>query len=166
MAPERAVSLVLAELARQIRLDLQAIEAEAAELARGRAAAQEPDSVWLAFLAVHLDRFYTAAEATFERTFRALGEPLPVGDHWHHIALHQASLAIQDVRPAVIGGDTETRLQPLLKFRHWLRHAYRTPFEWSLMSPVVDAVPDALRGLQRDLAEFLRWIDATGETRD
>ena len=164
MAPERAASLAFAELSHQLRLDLRALEDEAAEIARGRSSTGgNPDAVWMAFLAVHLDRFYTAAEAAFERIARTLGEPMPTGQQWHRILLHQATIPIQDVRPAVLSGSAEAQLEPLFKFRHWLRHAYRAPFDWALMRAVVESVPDALLALRRDLTAFLAWLDTAAQ---
>lgn len=162
MAPEDSASLALRELVHEMELDLLALEEHAAEVARGRSTGGvgDPDRAWMAYMAVHMDRFYTAAESAFERVARTLDERLPSGEHWHQMLLHQMTLAIQDVRPALIGAQTHDCLVPLLRFRHWLRHAYRVPFDWSKMRPTVESAPAALERLRGDLTTFLQWLEA------
>lgn len=163
MAPDEAATLALRELATQIRLDLKAIEREADAVSQGAAEIDQgaDHTPWLAAIAVHLDRFYTAAEAAFQRIASTLGEPLPSGHAWHNALLHQMTIAPQDTRPAVIRTSTEANLKEPLKFRHWLRHAYRAPLNWTRMQGVVRDLPAIRDALRTDLEAFLEWLDET-----
>lgn len=161
MAPDEAARVALQELALQIRLDLSALEREVDDALQGASeiAAGGEHKPWLAAIAVHIDRFYTAAEAAFQRIASDLGEPLPSGHAWHIALLHQMTLAVQDTRPAVIRPSTEERLKEPLKFRHWLRHAYRAPLEWTRMRALVEALPAAREELLSDLEALVGWLD-------
>jgi hypothetical protein len=78
----------------------------------------------LAEAAVALHHAYGAIESALSRIARAIDDGLPEGSDWHQALLHTMSLAIDKVRPAVLGVKTRTLLQRLLGFRHFFRHAY------------------------------------------
>jgi hypothetical protein len=75
-------------------------------------------------LAFEIERWYSAAEATLARIVRTIDGDVPAGPTWHAELLRAASVAIDDLRPAIVSKDAATELRELLKFRHFARHGY------------------------------------------
>lgn len=90
--------------------------AESVEPAAGEAQA--------ALVALSLDHAYQAFETLLLRIERALGAQPRSGAAWHAQLLADATLEIDGVRPAVYPKDAEHHWASLLRFRHFLRHAY------------------------------------------
>jgi len=71
-----------------------------------------------------------------EALLRGLDGELPQGGDWHHTLLVRATRPGPG-RPPAIRAETRTRLEDLLRFRHFLRHAYAVELDWGKMSPLV-----------------------------
>lgn len=109
-------------------------------------------------MAIALHHAYQAFESLLVRISRALEIPVPEGERWHQDLLSEASLEIPGVRGAVVPPEARRAWQELLRFRHFLRHAYPAELEPAdlrknaallddatrLTAPRVDAVVDAL----------------------
>jgi len=101
----------------------------------------------LAEAAVALHHAYGAIESALSRIARAIDDGLPEGSEWHQALLHTMSLAIDQVRPAVLGVETRTLLQRLLGFRHFFRHARGWSDLWPAVSRVGVTQPTDARAL-------------------
>jgi hypothetical protein len=76
-----------------------------------------------AIVALGLHRWYSALEAILERIERTFGT-LPSGPDWHLDLLEGATFEMPETRPPILPAAELDRLREILKFRHFLRHAY------------------------------------------
>jgi hypothetical protein len=146
------------------------IEAELVEVRRAAGKARqaydaaEADSQQATFFldsaAMNLHSFYSGIERIFEWIARELDGGLPTGSTWHRDLLTQMSLEVGDVRPAVIRSETARRLDAYLRFRHLVRNLYTWDFEAAKLAELVGGTADAVLGLEEDLAEFARFLEA------
>jgi hypothetical protein len=77
-----------------------------------------------AFVALALDHAYQAFETLLVRLEEALGLPRRTGANWHGHLLDDAQLDLAGMRPALLSAEATRSWRELLKFRHFLRHAY------------------------------------------
>ena len=149
-------TVAIAQLTAEVMDDLLQMARTAERLAARLDALEQPrcNPETSAFVAVGLHRWYTAAEAAFERVERVLVGSLPTGDRWHQDLLRLMSLEIPNLRPPVLTPELATRLVPYLRFRHFLRHAYATDFEPTKLAPLVRDLP----AVQLELEELLKSL--------
>ncbi len=97
---------------------------DAARLAAVKASS-DPDETrgFAASVALGLHRWYSAVESMIERVERTF-ETLPSGPNWQSELLEGAAIEIPELRPAILPEGQLDRLRELLRFRHFLRHAY------------------------------------------
>ena len=107
-------------------------------LARARAADPSEGDALAALVALSLDHAYQAFESILVRLERAAGLPERTGTSWHTGLLADAAIAIPGLRPPIFPTEAHGDWDALLRFRHFLRHAY-----------VVDLDPSKL-ALNRD----------------
>lgn len=156
MSPEDRTLRVLAELAGEIRRDLEAI-AGAQQLVTeelGRVGPEGPSVPQLAFSAFHIERIYSTREAALARVARMLDRRIPAGVTWHIELLRQITMPVPEVRPAVLGTATAEGLEDLLRFRHFVRHAYRVDLDWQRLQPLVAGLAVTLDRVRNDLQRF------------
>lgn len=95
-----------------------------AHLAKARSVDPEKGEPEAALVALSLDHAYQAFETLLVRTERALGLPERVGATWHARILFDSGEPVPGLRPAVYPQDAAGDWDALLRFRHFLRHAY------------------------------------------
>ncbi len=124
-----------------------------AHLARARAADPPQGAAPSALVALSLDHAYQALEAILVRLERAAGLPERTGESWHTALLADAAVAIPGLRPPIFPAEALADWDALLRFRHFLRHAY-----------VIDLDPDRLAvnrdRLGRAVAATESWLDS------
>lgn len=145
MSPAEArAALAVAEC----RRDWEALKTH---LARARRADPSRDDAQAALVALSLDHAYQAFEAIMVRLERVAGLPDRAGANWHVALLADAAVAIPGLRPAIFPPEAHADWDALLRFRHFLRHAY-----------VVNLAPDKLVAnrdrLDRAVALTEPWI--------
>jgi hypothetical protein len=133
-------ALLLAEC----RRDWDAVKAH---LARALSVDPAAGAAEAALVALSLDHAYQAFENILTRIERALGLPARSGPGWHTALVADAALDIPGVRPPLYPRHALPDWDALLRFRHFLRHAY-----------VVDLDPEKLA------ANRARLVRAVGET--
>jgi len=116
-AENARLGLLRAELAR----DWDAVRAHLSNALSVDPAASAPCA---AYVALSLDHACQAFENVLLRLERGLGLPERQGDAWHRALLADGAMAIAGVRPAVFPAEVEGDWEELLRFRHFLRHAY------------------------------------------
>ena len=116
----------------------------------------------LAEAAVALHHAYGAIESALSRIARAIDDGLPEGSDWHQALLHTMSLAIDKVRPAVLGVETRTLLQRLLGFRHFFRHAYAIDLDGTRLDDLRACALAVLPLLSDDLRRFDAFLSDVG----
>jgi hypothetical protein len=159
-SPDEKARSVVEELREEAARDLAALEraVSLAEAERQALCDAGPSAGQLALFALSVDRAYSACEALLLRIARALDRVVPAGASWHAALLHQMTLPIQDVRPAVIEPETARLAGEWLRFRHFLRHAYRTDLEWGRLGPVVDTLGPGAERFRADVETLLRSL--------
>jgi hypothetical protein len=116
----------------------------------------------LAEAAVALHHAYGAIESALSRIARAIDDGLPEGSDWHQALLHTMSLAVDKVRPAVLGVETRTPLQRLLGFRHFFRHAYAIDLDGTCLEDLRTWARVVLPLLSEDLKRFDEFLSDVG----
>ena len=159
---------VLRRLRVEAARDLEGVDRLLADLV-GRVpdVATERDPVVLAYVAITLHQIYTAAESAFERICREFEVDLPRGADAHQALLRDMTLAIPRTRPEVLRETTAEGLRPLLRFRHFVRHAYVVTWDACRLAEVVAMAATAIPELRKDMDRFLAFLDeASAEAAD
>jgi hypothetical protein len=151
----------LIRLREELRRDLDAAAALIADLVEQREVLDRPaaDRVVLGYVALTLHRFYTALETGLERIVRTLEGALPKGADAHQALLHDVTLALPAVRPAVLAESTADALRPLLRFRHFVRHSYAVAWDRQRLAEVLQHAEEAWPQARDDLARFTSFLD-------
>jgi len=154
MADGRAEA-ALNVLVQEIRADREALDRHAAVTRDALRGGPWPEgSPTLAVVAVAVHHFYGAAESIFERVARAFEGTPAKSDRWHQDLLERMSLAIDDMRPAVLRRETARALGPVLGFRHFFRHAYAVSFDPRRLELTAEDVRRAHELVSVDLDAF------------
>jgi hypothetical protein len=89
------------------------------------------------------------------------------GPAWHKDLLHRMTLAIGDVRPALLTDDAFYLVDELRSFRHLFRNLYARPLDpertrlmQSRVAPAVEAFQAAHRTFSADLREIARGVES------
>jgi hypothetical protein len=110
-----------AKLLADVRRDWQQVKAH---LERGRTVDPRSGAPQQALVALSLDHAYQAFETLLVRLERALGLPERSGTTWHAQILFESGEPLANLRPAVYPSSVAREWDELLRFRHFLRHAY------------------------------------------
>lgn len=164
MSPDAQPGTVqLSLLLDELRQDWAAVAEHARELSDLRAdwAAVASDRLRVVMSCVLVHGWYTGLEMIFERVARRLDQDVPRGEQSHKELLHQMTIELPGLRPAVISDQAEVELRQVLKFRHFFRHAYAVPYDPAKVLAEVDRVVRLHASLERDLASLKRFIDDT-----
>jgi hypothetical protein len=65
---------------------------------------------------------------------------------------------LEGIRPAVLRRETASSLQPVLRFRHFVRHAYAVAWDAERISEVIAGARLAWVDVHADLSAFLRFL--------
>lgn len=115
------VDVRMAKVLDEIRRDWDAVEAHLRRAQSVDPATGDPEA---ALVALSLDHAYQAFETLMVRLERALGLSERSGPSWHIQLLADAGRPLPRVRPPVYPDDVSGDWEGLLRFRHFLRHAY------------------------------------------
>jgi len=126
LRPGDAARAEIARLLAETAADQESAEARRRELEvlLASGGAWRDGSAKLSVAALALHHYYTSVESFIERVGRTFEGRLPADGDWHRALLRGATLHLDGVRPRVIRPETERCLVDLLRFRHFLRHAY------------------------------------------
>jgi hypothetical protein len=151
----------LVRLREELRRDLAAAAGLLADAAEHRETltGADPDRVVLGYLAVTLHRLYTALETSFERIARTLEGSLPKGADAHQALLHDMTLALPGIRPAVLRESTADGLRPLLRFRHFVRHSYAVAWDGERLAEVLRIAEEVWPETHEDMRAFAAFLD-------
>jgi hypothetical protein len=156
-------------LSERLRTELRTMEAviERAEGALSRATHQAQDQdYFLAAAALDLHGFYAGLERLFELIARELDESQPSGQHWYRDLLAQMSLAVSEVRPAVLLPETHSALVEYLEFRHVVRNVYTFYLRPERVTELVRGLRPAFDLARRDLLTFAEFLDQLSTADD
>lgn len=115
----------------------------------------------LAYLGVQVSAWYNALEDFFGRVQLAFGETVGSAQGWHMELLNQMLSPLPHFRPAILDGALRPQLADVLKFRHFLRHAYAVQLSWDKLQRPVDAVIGSHPLVVTSLARFRVHLEAS-----
>jgi hypothetical protein len=114
-----------------------------------------------------IENYYTALETVLFRVSQNFGNSLDA-ERWHSDLLHRMTLAVPDVRPAVITNETHEMLDELMRFRHFKRYYFQLRYDWhrldhllALVDRTEPRIRSELSALRRFLVELVSVIEAS-----
>lgn len=115
----------------------------------------------LAYLGVQVSAWYNALEDFFGRVQIAFGESVGSAHGWHMELLNQMLSPLPHFRPEILDGSLRPQLADVLKFRHFLRHAYAVQLSWDKLQRPVDAAVGAHPVVAMSLARFRAHLESS-----
>lgn len=156
MPADPAASARILRLLADARADRRALDRRTGDIRAFSPGPATPERI--AALALSLDRAYTALETLIDRVARVLEGGVPAGEDWHRALLRGAGLAIDRLRPAILGPRVLAAADELRRFRHLLRHAYAAELDASRLAGVAAQWLSAAADLAADLDSFERFL--------
>lgn len=121
-------------------------------LARARGADPYQGHAQTALVALSLDHAYQAFEVILVRLERVAGLPERTGSSWHTALLADAAVEVPGLRPPLFPAEAHGDWDAVLRFRHFLRHAYVVDLDPSKLVVNLDR-------LDRAVAATDDWLD-------
>ena len=146
-------------LLRRLAAEIESELASLAQLEHELAAAPNPaDNYALRARGSILHDFYTGVERIFVRIARELNGGVPQAPQWHQELIKNMTLAIPEVRPAVIDADLARKLNEHLRFRHVFRNVYGSVLDPARMQSLEEQMPATLAAFREQIETFLAWM--------
>jgi len=142
MSPIEARTLLLVS---EIERDWQGV---AQALNRARSVDPKAGEAPAALVALSLDHAYQAFETMLVRVERALGLAERTGSAWHAALLFEAGVPLAGLRPALYPQAVRDDWDALMRFRHFLRHAYLVELDAERLRTNVDHLARAVAGTE------------------
>jgi len=101
-------------------------------------------------------------ERIFELIAANVDQTRPQGDNWHQELLRQMAAEIELVRPRVISKETKNILDEYRGFRHVVRNVYSFHLSSAKISPLVNKLPKTYKRVQKEMEEFLFFLEIRG----
>ncbi len=158
MSTDERLHTALTDLLDKVSLDRDACRRLAKEIGL-YAGLEGADRPVIALMAIDLERYYSAIEATLEAVAKTLDGGVPSGADWHSRLLDQMQEA-SETRPAVLTQHTRSMLDALLRFRHFMRHAYAVELDWAKIRGLATRLPGLHASLEREIADFQRFLES------
>lgn len=144
-----------AELEQEVeRIDRTVTEAQRAQTKLETRDENNVERLFVYGAAALLDTFYSGVEKTLARIAPTLNGGVPEGPAWHRRLLENMTLAIKDVRPAVLRLETARQLDPFLAFRHRFRNLYLFDLEGEPILALLDDLASTWSNVRADLMDF------------
>jgi hypothetical protein len=132
---------------------------ERAERAMELALSQpEQKEFYLDSVALNLHDFYVGLERVFQYVASQVDRSSPSGHDSHRELLHQMTLEIPEIRPAVLSSQTAAALDEYLRFRHIVRNVYSFQFDDQRIQGLVQRLRPCFRQTKADLDAFSEFL--------
>jgi hypothetical protein len=151
-------------LAEDVRAEVERIEETVRECedTHARFESSSPDRLELMGIGGLLQSFYNGIERALVRIAPEFNGGLPMGDAWHRRLLEQMTLAVPEVRPAVLRRDTAGRLHEYRAFRHRFRNLYFFDLRWEPCQKLLADVAEVWHEVREDLSGFVTFLGDLG----
>ena len=153
-------------LAAEIRQELDSLHRLSQEIvatwAKREAVVPAERQTYVESTALKLHNFYTAVERIFERIAGDLDGGLPQTPDRHLRLLRAMSTEVPEIRPRVLSADLTEQLVDYLRFRHLVRNIYGFELDERKMVPLVERVGEVSRDVEREIGEFLGYLERLG----
>lgn len=148
----------LSKLIAEIGAQMTEIDA-CAERVEARAATVDPRNAGsVEALGYQLHNLYNAAEDLLKIVASAFENQIEDSAAWHRGLVHQLSLNIEGVRPALVSADSLPGLDELRRFRHVFRHAYGAALDADRTLQLLAVARSTHVMFRRDSAEFVQKL--------
>jgi hypothetical protein len=146
-------------LERSVRADVQAIDQLFESLGTPDLSPSDSEDK-LIVIAYRLHSLYSAFENIFRNIASTFENEIRDRAGWHRELLQRMKLDLTPIRPAVIDEEAYTKLEELLRFRHFFRTAYGVPLDSSRLSLALHRALE-LKPLYRNQVEsFLQFVQS------
>lgn len=125
---------------------------------RAQEAHQSPGEAYLIAVAYEIHNFYGLCEQAFERIRGLFAVPITRPERYHEELLHQMTLDIPHVRPAVITTALRDQLDELRRFHHLFRHAYMLSLDRQRVLGLAERVVSASAAVSEALERFQTYL--------
>ncbi|MCP4167225.1 MAG: hypothetical protein GY759_15250 [Chloroflexi bacterium] len=149
-------------VASRIRKEIAELERVVNRIERGLKASQghaADQDLYLDSVALNLHDFYAGLERLFGQIANNIDESIPSGRDWHRELLHQMSLSLPSVRPAVLSPEGVQQIEEYLRFRHVVRNIYAFEFDPLRLERLATEVKSAFDVVQFDLIAFVEYLE-------
>ncbi|MEW6608595.1 MAG: hypothetical protein AB1414_14305 [bacterium] len=109
---------------------------------------------------------YTGLEKVFKKIANDLNGGIPPGEDWHYRLLHQMSLEIKGVRPAVVSKESYSLLKKLLAFRHLFRNIYGFELDKERVDELNITIQDKGDKIIKEIIDFANLLRRRGENEE
>lgn len=122
--------------------------------------------VYLDSVALNLQSFYSGLERIFELIARHIDHAIPTGETWHRDLLHQMSLDVVDIRPALISQKSALILDEFRRFRHLVRNVYTMNLAPDKMYGLITSLDELWNKLRAELGAFADFLEELAEATE
>lgn len=105
-----------------------------------------------------LQDFYNASERIFKIIARRLNGGVPLTESWHRELLHQMTVEIKGIRPAVISKTLASELSEYLAFRHIFRNIYGFELDSDKLDRLVEKFEKVAKNFESEIKDFLKKL--------
>ncbi len=150
----------------RIRREMQSIDAVVDRTLRiwknGQTARPE-DEYHVDATALNIHSFYAGIERILEVIADSVDGSKPSGANWHAELLSQLASDITGIRPAVISGDSQEKLNRFRGFRHVVRNVYTFNLDAPQIALLVENLKPTHVQIKRELINFAALLDEMAE---
>ena len=104
-----------------------------------------------------IENSYTAVETVLFRIAQNFGNNLDAS-RWHTDLLRRMTVSVPELRPAVIADSTFSKLDELMRFRHFKRYYFNLDYDWSRLEYLMNLVHEVIPKFAAELTEFERFL--------
>lgn len=104
-----------------------------------------------------IENSYTAVETALFRIAQNFGNNLDP-THWHADLLRRMSVAVPEMRPQVISETTWSKLDELMRFRHFKRYYFNLDYDWTRLDYLLGVVRETIPKVVEELTVFERFL--------
>lgn len=116
------------------------------------------DPVRLESVAYQIHNLYNAAEDLLKLVAAHFENQISDTVRWHTALLQRMSQEIPGTRPALLSEESYILLNSLRGFRHFFRHAYGVPIDYSQLQINLDKARQLRTCLEQDIERFLNSL--------
>lgn len=151
-----------AVVAGRIRQELTGLERVVDRAERAMAAARgrpEEQDLYLDSAALNLHDFYAGLERIFRHIAATLDQSVPSGPEWHRELLRQMNVALPQIRPQVVSGETIKAIDEYLRFRHVVQNIYSFEFDPERIGHLVQRLRPSFEQTKAELLAFAGFLN-------
>jgi hypothetical protein len=120
------------------------------------------DRYYVDAASLNLHDFYAGVERMLELIADNVDQTKPSSAHWHQELLRQMTVAIPNVRPAVMSVELRNKLDAYRGFRHVVCNVYTFNLDEQQVEKLVNPLPETMEQLSQELLTFADFLEEVG----